>query len=154
MNDMRGTKMKFYDKHEPKNYSILMNQNQNNTDQTNDYFEHQAALQHYLRNQDYQNLKRSQTTGYLLSSNRKNSFTRTPQDLTKDNCVYKHTKKHRDNDYFFEGDFDLRKQDHVIKLAKQLILVNDKSPTSIKMKNITTLGRPVTDFLTLSQYQD
>ncbi len=34
------------------------------------------------------------------------------------------------------------------------MLVNANSPTSMRMKNITTLGRPGTDFLRVSQFQD
>lgn len=38
----------------------------------------------------------------------------------------------------------------MVKLAKCLILVNQNSPLSMRVKNITTLGRPGTDFLKVS----
>jgi hypothetical protein len=47
---------------------------------------------------------------------------------------------------------NVRSQDEMKKLAKCLMLVNANSPTSMRIKNITTLGRPGTDFLKVSQF--
>ena len=82
-------------------------------------------------------LRRTQTTGML---------NRTGMSRTRQHPQLQ--------DHFFEGQANFRTKEELKQLAKCLIMINKNSPISMRLKNITTLGRPGTDFLRVSKYQD
>ncbi|EAR84519.1 hypothetical protein TTHERM_00655470 (macronuclear) [Tetrahymena thermophila SB210] len=70
------------------------------------------------------------------------------------NQTQKGMSRSTSQNHFYKNNSNITNQDHIIQIAKCLILTHNNSPSNLKNKRVITLGRPGDDFLRVTKYKD